>query len=263
MKRLLTILSILFFTQVCQGENFSHQTWDQLLKRHVVELRLGVTAVNYQAMAQQQELLKKYLNHLSSVSQTEFDSWNPSEQLAFLINAYNAWTVKLVLTRYPDLESIKELGSFFSSPWNKSFISLLGQERTLNDIEHNLIRGSGRYNEPRIHFAVNCASIGCPPLRSEAYVGERLEEQLSEQTRLFLSDATRNRLNNDVLEVSSIFKWYQDDFEKGWQGLDSLNELFLQHAKSLSLSELEVKRLQQGLIEIEFLDYDWHLNDNS
>ncbi len=261
MNRVLIILGVLFITQVCHGDTFSHESWDNLLKIHVVELGSGATAVNYQAMSQQKNQLKDYLKKLSEVSQAGFDSWSKPQQLAFLINAYNAWTIQFILTRYPDLKSIKDLGSFFKSPWNKSFIPLLGSERTLNDIEHALIRGSGRYNEPRIHFAVNCASIGCPPLRAEAYVGERLETQLNEQTQLFLSDPSRNRLNGDALEVSSIFKWYQEDFEHGWQGIDSLSALFSQHAQSLNLSVLDVKRLHSGDIDIEFLDYDWQLND--
>ena len=91
-----------------------------------------------------------------------------------MINAYNAWTVEFILTKYPDLDSIKDLGSFFNSPWDKEFIPLLGKTVSLNDIEHGLIRGSDRYNDPRIHFAVNCASIGCPALREEAYTGDKL-----------------------------------------------------------------------------------------
>ena len=212
-------------------------------------------------MARKRSTLKSYLAGLSEVGQKEFDRWNKQEQLAFLINAYNAWTIELILTTYPNLESIKDLGSLFSSPWSKSFIPLLGKTRSLDDIEHGLIRGSGRYNDPRIHFAVNCASIGCPALRAEAYVSENLDQQLEEQIKVFLSDRSRNRINGGVLEFSSIFKWYREDFEKGWLGLDSLTELFVQHADNLGLSTSDVKRLQTGQIGIEFLDYDWRLND--
>lgn len=118
---------------------------------------------------------------MSRVDQLEFDQWSTRQQLAFLINAYNAWTVELILEKWPDIDSIKDLGGIFSSPWRKEFISLLGEKRSLDNIEHDLIRGSGRYQDPRIHFAVNCASIGCPALRAEAYTGAKINQQLDQQ----------------------------------------------------------------------------------
>ena len=128
--------------------------------------------VDYSAFQKNQKVLQAYLASMSAVSRSEFDSWTKDQQLAFLINAYNAWTIEFVLSAYPDIKSIKDLGSFFSSPWKKEFINLLGETRSLDNIEHTLIRGSGRYNEPRIHFAVNCASIGCPALLNRAYTAE-------------------------------------------------------------------------------------------
>ena len=139
----------------------------------------------------------------------------------------------MILTKCPDLESIKDLGSFFQSPWGKSFIPLLGGTRSLDDIEHGLIRGSGRYKDPRVHFAANCASIGCPSLRAEAYVGDRLDEQLEDAARSFLRDRSRNRLDEGELKVSSIFKWYRNDFEKGWRGKHSLAQFLAGYADSL------------------------------
>ena len=114
---------------------------------------------------------RKYLAATSAVSRAEFDRWVPADQLAFLVNAYNAWTVQLVLQGYPKIASIRDLGSLLQSPWKKRFVPLLGETRSLDEIEHSLIRGSGRYREPRAHFALNCASVGCPALRPEAYVG--------------------------------------------------------------------------------------------
>ncbi len=246
-----------------QTASFNHQPWDQLLKQHVKTPNKGVSSsVNYAGMATDNELLKKYLASLSAVSQAQFDDWGKNTQLAFLINAYNAFTVELILQAYPDLESIKDLGSFFSPPWSKSFFKLLGEKHSLNDIEHDLIRGSNRYNDPRIHFAVNCASIGCPALRPQAYNGPQLDQQLTEQTQLFLSDASRNRLKNNNMEVSSIFKWYQEDFEHGWQGIHSLSDLFAQHASEMNLSKHHVQLLKKDDIDIKFLDYDWSLNDS-
>jgi hypothetical protein len=136
----------------------------------------------------------------------------------------------------------------------------LGEKRSLDDIEHGLIRGSGRYNDPRIHFAVNCASIGCPALRNQAYRGDILEAQLEEATVLFLSDKSRNRLSEGSLQISSIFKWYREDFERGWRGAATLPQFLALYKDSLGLGDAETDELASGNITIAFLDYDWKLN---
>ncbi|CAA0096169.1 Uncharacterised protein [Halioglobus japonicus] len=261
-KGILLTLILALFSTGSYAELPNHQVWDGLLKKHVVEVDGGkATQVDYAGMARDRKELQAYLGQLSRVSMANFDLSSPNDQLAFLINAYNAWTVELILTEYPNIESIKELGSLFQSPWRKKFFVLLGESRSLDDIEHNLIRGSQRYEDPRIHFAVNCASIGCPALRNEAYDAAKLDEQLDDQQQLFLSDRTRNRLQGRSLQVSSIFKWYNEDFEKGWMGVDSLQQFFLQHSGSLGFTADDVSRFSAGKIDIEYLDYDWRLND--
>lgn len=238
--------------------------WDGLLKQHVVTVRDGhATEVDYAGFMADRGRLQQYLGATSAVTQAEFEGWSQSEQLAFLINAYNAWTVELILTAYPDLASIKDLGSFLQSPWRKSFIPLLGKTRSLDDIEHGLIRGSGRYNEPRIHFAVNCASIGCPALRAEAFVAGRLEQQLDDATKAFLSDTTRNRFEAGRYRVSSIFKWYREDFGAGWRGADSLPQFFALYSQSFGLDPETAGRLAMDNVAIDFLDYDWRLNSTT
>ncbi len=219
------------------------------------------TAVNYRGMAGDRNQLQQYEKSLSAVSKRQFDQWPKADQLAFLINAYNAWTVALILTEWPDLESIKDLGGLFSSPWSKQFVPLLGKTRSLDDIEHSLIRGSGRYQDPRIHFAVNCASIGCPALRPEAYRGEILNRQLDEQTRLFLADSSRNRLEGNTLELSAIFKWYREDFEKGWMKVNTLEDFLIAYADALALPPATLKQVAAKAIDIDYLDYDWRLNE--
>lgn len=265
MKQFLILLLLVLQTFMLQAAEFNtgfnHSGWDMLLKKHVVSIRDGqTTQVNYAGMATDRASLKTYLDATSAISRTTFDRWPKQEQLAFLINAYNAWTVELILSGYPGIESIKDLGSLFSSPWSKAFIPLLGEMRTLDNIEHDLIRGSGRYQEPRIHFAVNCASIGCPALRPEAFVAERLDAQLEQSTRFFISDQTRNRLEGDTLRLSRIFKWYRGDFEKGWRGASSLGQFLSLYRQSLKLDPNTAERLKTDAIEIEFLDYDWRLN---
>lgn len=241
--------------------NFNHSRWNTLLDAHVTNTDDGhASVVDYSAMAKNRSALQSYLNALSDVSRATFDSWTKDVQLAFLINAYNAWTVEFILSKWPQIESIKELGSFFKSPWKKTFIPLLGKTRSLDDIEHNLIRGSGAYEDPRIHFAVNCASVGCPALRTEAYTGAQLDQQLSEQTQRFLSDRSRNRVNGDTLELSSIFKWYREDFEKGWLGYQSLSEFLFAHADALNIDAAMGEKLAKKQVDIDFLPYDWALN---
>jgi len=244
-----------------QAAAFDQSAWDGLLKAHVSSLRNGqATQVDYAAFARERNQLKQYLAGVSGVTTSDFERWEPPAQLAFLINAYNAFTVELVLTGYPDVASIKDLGSLLRSPWKKRFIPLLGDTRSLDDIEHGLIRGSGRYNEPRVHFALNCASIGCPALRAEAFTGERLDAQLEDAAHAFLSDRTRNRLDGKALQVSSIFKWYRGDFEKGWRGADNLAMFLLLYRQPLGLDDNAANRLRAGEMKIHFLDYDWGLN---
>lgn len=238
---------------------FDHSTWSQLLTNNIVSAGAS-TQVDYAGMDKQSGLLQQYLDSLSNVKKADFDRWEKPDQLAFLLNAYNAWTVKLVLSDYKNIESIKDLGSIFQSPWKKSFIPLFGDEVSLDHIEHTLIRGSDRYNDPRIHFAANCASIGCPALRNEAYDGAQLDKQLEEQAQLFLSDSTRNFAKGNRVSLSSIFKWYRGDFEAGWRDTYELSEFLLLYANALSLTAAQIEALETDDMDIKFLDYDWHLN---
>lgn len=239
----------------------AHAEWTSLLQRCVTETADGhSTAVDYACFDQAAGELNGYLSKLSAVSPSGFGAWPRDEQLAFLINAYNAWTVELILQAWPDLESIKDLGSLFRSPWKKSFIPLLGDTVSLDDIEHGMIREPGRFDEPRIHFAVNCASIGCPALRREAYTAADLESQLEDQTQSFLADPSRNRLAGTDLEVSSLFTWYGDDFASGWRGADTVEKFLARYADALGLDDTARRALIDGDLDLEFLNYDWSLN---
>ena len=243
-------------------QKFDHSGWTALLQRCVATTSDGgSTAVNYACFEERRPALNSYLESLGTIAPTDFAQWQRDERLAFLINAYNAWTVELILTAYPDLESIRDLGSLLRSPWKKAFIPLLGKTLSLDDIEHGIIRKRGSYDDPRIHFAVNCASIGCPALRREAYTAEALERQLEEQTAQFLGDRSRNRLRGDTLEVTSLFKWYGDDFKSGWRGADSLRSFLALYADALGLGEQTLAAIRSGELEISYLDYDWTLND--
>ncbi len=240
-----------------------HAAWTALLKDNVVVARNGHSStVHYAAFKQQRGAFDGYLKSLSAVTQREYDGWSKPQRLAFLINAYNAFTVSLILTKYPDLASIKDLGGLFQSPWKKEFFQLLGQSRSLDGVEHGMIRASGAFNEPRIHFAVNCASIGCPMLQREAFVADRLEAQLADATQRFLSDRSRNRYEpqRKRLVVSKLFDWYGKDFEQGYGGIDSLEAYFSRHAAELSDSAADQQAVRSGDWQLDFLDYDWALN---
>lgn len=257
---LLLLLSTVY-SAVSMAQETLHQPWQTLLAQHVKPINNGHSSqVDYAGMKMERAQLKAYLAALSSVDKNVFAQWSAPKQLAFLINAYNAWTVEFILTAYPDLASIKDLGSFFSSPWSKKFIPLLGETRSLDNIEHQLIRGDNKYGDPRIHFAVNCASIGCPALREEAYSAEKLEQQLTEQTVRFLTDTSRNRFNDSSMELSAIFKWYGDDFTLGFRGSNSLPTFILLYHQALNLTPAQQALLKSENMDNNFLNYDWALN---
>jgi hypothetical protein len=259
MKKLFALLSGLLLS--ASAFAFDHSAFDTLLKKHVVLVDGGkATKVNYGNFAKDRAQLKSYLDNISKVSAAEYKGWNKNTQLAFLINAYNAYTIELILTKYPDLKSIKDLGSVLSSPWKKKFFTLLGEEKTLDDVEHGLIRAEGVFNEPRIHFVVNCASNGCPAIRNEAITADKLEAQLEDSTKKFLADRSRNRIAEGGVQISKIFDWYGKDFAKGWKGYTSLNQFLTKYADALTDNTADKQTLSEGKLKVSFLDYDWGLN---
>lgn len=238
-----------------QAFDHSHKSWDSLLKKHVVVSEGGkVSQVRYSGFAADRPVLKSYLDTLSKVTEAEFNGWSREQRMAFLINAYNGFTVEKILTRYPGLKSIRDFGTVFGNPWKDRFFSLFGRESYLDQIEHETLRKPGAYNDPRVHFAVNCASVGCPMLREEAYAADKLERQLEEQAMRFLSDRSRNRFEGGKLEVSKIFDWFKEDF-----GLRE--QYFAKYARQLSDAPESQKIIAAGKAPISFLEYDWSLND--
>ena len=247
-----------------QSFDHSHAAWTALLGKHLVVLGGGkASQLRYAGMAADHAALKAYLASLSAVSAAAFGAFNKAQQMALLLNAYNAFTVELILTRYPKLASIKDLGSPIQSPWKQKFVPLLGNTVSLDAVEQDMLRARGRYDDPRIHFAVNCASIGCPPLREEAYVAERLDAQLDEQALRFMSDRSRNRWNAAIgkLEVSKIFDWYGEDFGLGHRGIGSPTAFYARFADALADQPADRERIRKQSAGVAFLDYDWTLND--
>lgn len=222
---------------------FDHSAFDTLLKTHVDDEGW----VDYDGFLKDKETLKKYLEALKANPPKE-DSWSDKEQLAYWINAYNAFTIDLVLQHYP-VKSIKDIGSkiqipFVNSPWDIKFIEIDGKKLDLNNIEHSIIRK--KFDEPRIHFAVNCASYSCPLLRNEAFTASKLDSQLDEQTRKFINDPKRNKITGKKAQLSKIFSWYGGDFTKN----STLKEFIAKY------SDAEVSKSTK----ISYLNYQWQLN---
>jgi uncharacterized protein DUF547 len=235
-------LFLAFSADRVQSEKIvDHSLYAELLRKHVKD---GV--VDYRGIKNKEAALDRYLEILEKVDPGSLSSM---ERFAFYVNAYNAWTIKLILSAYPGVRSIKDLGSFFTTPWEKKICRINGELISLDNIEHDILRSG--FKDPRIHFVVNCASRSCPPLRSEPYMGNVLDRQLHEMTAAFINDSRHNRLRGKLLYVSSIFKWYNEDFKGDVTGF------FLRYAEG----DLKT-RLAQGREEIgvRYLDYDWSLN---
>lgn len=221
-----------------------HSEWSNILEKFVDEQGF----VNYSGLLDNKQSLLNYTTYLSENPPTA--SWNKNDQLAYWINAYNAFTVLLIVDNYP-IESIKDLNPLLTIPtirsvWTKEWFEIGGKDFSLDYIEHKILRKE--FDEPRIHFAINCASYSCPILRREAYEGLRIDEQLDEQARLFINDASRNTLGKDNVKLSLIFNWFGGDFKKG-QSLVQFVKLY---------SDVAI----DDDAKISFAKYDWKLNDS-
>ena len=262
LRRPLLIALVVLAVAPARAElSFDHgyAAWDALVKKHVRWLPDNrQSRADYAAFKADRGALKAVLETMSAVPRAEFDKWSRDRQMAFLINAYNAFTVELILTRYPDLKSIKDLGSFVQSPWKKKFFVLLDEQRHLDWVEHEQLRP--KYQDPRVHGAVNCASIGCPALRDEAFSAPKLDAQLDDGMMRFMSDRTRNRVQGGRLEVSSIFKWFSEDWSQGHRGFGKVEDLFALYATQLTDAAAEQSQLRQRALPVSYLDYDWSLN---
>ncbi|MFT5470661.1 MAG: putative membrane protein YdjX (TVP38/TMEM64 family) [Verrucomicrobiales bacterium] len=226
------------------GFDHSHSALTQVLAEHVED---GL--VDYAALAKSPEQLLDYLGELAFIPKSDFDSWTRDQQLAFLINQYNAETLELMIEHYP-IKSIKLIGGVFGNPWEEPVVSYFGQPATLNYLEKDVILA---YGEPRVHFALVCAALGCPPLRNEAFSGDRLDEQLDEQAGVFLKQEFKNYvdLEDGSLHLSPIFKWYGSDFGE--------TEADLVASVKPHLPETAAAKLAKEP-DLSYTFYDWSLN---
>lgn len=245
----LATLAFLFilFINACKVSDYtsdaqpiSHEIWDSLLRKHVTE----EGNVDYEGFIQDSAQFNQYLELLSKHHPND-KNWSDAERLAYWINAYNAFTVKLIIDHYP-VESIKDIKNgipFVNTVWDIKFINIEKRTYDLNNIEHGIIRP--KFKDPRIHMAVNCASISCPKLQDRAYTGDNLEEQLNKAAREFINNDAKNNITAEKAQLSQIFSWYRMDFK-------SVQDFINQY------SDVKISKDTK----IEYLDYNWGLNDD-
>lgn len=219
-----------------------HKLWDELTKSHVTTNGF----VNYKGFINDSVKLNRYLDLLSANHPN--DTWSSNERKAYWINAYNAFTIKLIVDNYP-MKTIKDLGGSIykvNTPWDIKFIKIGEEEYDLNNIEHGILRD--QWKDPRIHAAVNCASVSCPALMKGAYTANKLETQLDSQMKRFILDGSKNSISKDKVKLSKIFKWFTGDFKSVSADVISYINKF---------SDVQVSED----VEIDYFDYDWNLND--
>jgi hypothetical protein len=220
-------------TETIYTAAFDHAIFNNLLKKHVT----SDGNVNYNGFKSDSKTLQIYIDLLKTYQ--PIDSWAKEDKLAYWINAYNALTIDLILRNYPT-KSIKDI----KDPWDQRLWQLGKKKYNLNDIEHKILR---KMNEPRIHFAIVCASVSCPKLQNGVFTALNLEKQLTNATKEFLTDPAKNELSENNIKLSKIFKWFKKDFEQN----GSLIDFFNQYSK-VSISNGAKK---------SYKDYNWDLND--
>ena len=233
------------FSGIPRGKNkaITHEEWTNLLQKHVNKAGF----VDYKGFIKDSAKLNTYLAKISDNAPS--NNWSKDEKLAYWINAYNAYTVKLITSNYP-VKSIKELGAanpiiFINTAWDKKFFSIGNKKMTLNTIEFKIIKK--QFRDPRTHFAINCASISCPKLLDVAYEAKTLNAQLDQEGKAFLADTEKNKVSATNPKLSSIFKWYSGDFEKGQTKVEFLNKYASPKINANA--------------NLDYLDYNWNLNE--
>lgn len=239
LKSIVATILLFTFTSFLWSQNVTHGQWTDLLQKYVDPYG----NVNYQGFKSDEEVLNQYLEFLEK--NPPQPNWKVEQQEAFWINAYNAFTIKLILKYYP-LKTIMDIKEDGKDAWNIPFIDIGGKLYTLNYIEKTMLLG--QFNDSRIHFAINCSAKSCPPLRNKAYTAENLNIELRLAARGFINDDRYNILSKNHLQVSKIFEWYASDFLKEESSIPvyiNKQTPHLEIAKNASLN---------------FLKYNWDLN---
>ncbi|MBM7073931.1 DUF547 domain-containing protein [Shewanella sp. 202IG2-18] len=232
-------------------QEIDHTLWQKILDGYLVEIKAkGVRAFNYAQVTQaDKKALKSYLQQLESIDPRIL---NKNEQLSFWVNLYNALTIDVVLDHYP-VTSIKDIGDGITGPWNMDLLTIAGQPITLNQIEHKILRPI--WQEPRIHYVINCASVGCPDLPNKVFSSKNLDSQLNKAAIRFINQSKAVDIKNNQLKLSSIYSWFSQDFG------DEQAELML-HIQTFAEPTLKSKLKAIALDKNSdiIFDYDWKLN---
>jgi len=228
------VLKSLFFSCVmmvvarASAFDHTHSDWTKVLKTYVTrDSRVSYAKLKSDLAQDSQHLFSAYLMQIQSVALGQYQKFTRNEKMAFLINSYNALTVKPIVDKYP-VQSIKDIGSIFKGAWKIKFFSLLGGKiQTLDGIEHDWLRP--QFKDYRIHAAVNCASVSCPVLRGEAYTPSQLDAQLDQQMKVWINDSSRNQIKAGAVtwRVSKIFDWYSADFKDWGSGVHQVINKYL------------------------------------
>lgn len=226
-------------------QKIDHGLWQAFLSSYLSDDN-GSRTLNYQSVTAQDK--KRLSDYLAALQTLDPRSYSKNEQLAYWINLYNALVINLVLTHYP-IDSIKNIGDGLTGPWNIELASIAGKQVTLNQIEHGILRPLWQDN--RIHYVINCASIGCPDLPQQPFSSININQQLNDAARRFISQHKAVHLANNTLTLSSIYNWFAVDF-------GSSNKNIIKHIKTYALPELK-SELEEFSGTIEF-DYNWKLN---
>ena len=242
--------------QIAADRSLNYQDYAEVLQTYVSDRGL----VDYEGLQANRQQLDRFNQSLARISPQTYAAWNEAEQIAFLTNAYNAFTLQSIIDRQPLDDSIRNIPGV----WKRRKFALAGKELTLDNIEHDILRKD--FNEPRIHVALVCAAISCPPLRNEPYLSEQLDAQLDDQTAKFASSPHGLDIDRQDRRVylSSIFKWYGQDFEQTYgiedkfNGNDKQRAVLNYFSPTLDLQEREF--LEQEDYQVKYLDYDWSLN---
>ncbi len=244
-KIITTLLIVIGLNSLAKTTAPLHDLWNSLLKKNVSTSG----KVNYKGFITDSVKLNTYLK-LLSLHKPDEKSWAANEQKTFWINAYNAFTVKLIIDNYP-VKSINDIVvkrgvTANVSPWDIKFIKIENESYSLNTIEHEKLRKA--FGDPRFHFVLVCAAKSCPILLNEAYTADKLEIQLETQTKLFLNDKIKNMVSPNSLKLSKLFEWYASDFKTEKTTLiDFLNKY--------SKTKINPK------VSISYIEYSWDLNE--
>lgn len=223
--------------------NNIHKSYDILLQLYVTDDRF-----DYDRIWDNEEDMQRLAQYIDTLETMNPSDWSKDDALAYWINLYNAATIELVLKNYP-IKSIKDIGGFMrKSPWNRKVVTVAGREMTLNDIENNI---RAQFQDARVHFALNNATISCPPLSSRAYLGESLDNQLEAACFMVLNDERWVKITDREILVSKIFEWYKNDFI---ESAGSIREFIAQYREEDRESIMDTVR------QLKYMNYNWDLN---